>query len=114
MNASRASVGKAIPDWKLALALHDKYNRVRLGYSNLLTSIETDPSFNNTAAKGRLQSCAEAVEAKLEVESFAHDLVLLNLECVISTGPILEGGAKGSCTTAAFSQVSSSCSCTVP
>ena len=49
VNAGRASVGKAVPD----MALRDKHNRARLG-SNLLTSIETDPSFervNNTAKR---------------------------------------------------------------
>ena len=49
--------GKRAAGWKLALALRDKYNRVRLGYSNLLTSIEADPSFewaNNSAKKGSL------------------------------------------------------------
>ena len=53
MNAGKASVGKAVPDMKPALALRDKNKRARLG-SNLLTSIETDPSFeraNNTAKR---------------------------------------------------------------
>ena len=86
-NTGRACAGKAAPDWNLALSLRDKYNRVRLGYSNLLTFIETDPSFertNNTETKSRWQSCAEAVDAKLKVrwEVFAHDLVLLDFERV--------------------------------
>ena len=84
MNAGKASVGKAVPDMKPALALRDKNKRARLG-SNLLTSIETDPSFeraNNTAKRVGCRAVRQPWTPSSRLGVFAHDLVLLDVESV--------------------------------
>ena len=78
IKTGRASAGNAVAGWKLALTFRDKYNRVRLGYSNLLTSIEADPSTRKDKPPTRNKNTTMKVPCKLHGNQFQDCFTILD------------------------------------